>query len=111
MILRPAYLYRHRAYFGSTDGFLYCLDLQTGSLIWKYQAAPANTRHMYFEQLESTHPLHGSGIIHDNKIYTVAGRSMFVDGGMRFLILNADTSEKIEEIVMDDKVPGTGEDL
>ena len=66
---------------------------------------------MYFEQLESTHPLHGSGIIHDNKIYTVAGRSMFVDGGMRFLILNADTSEKIEEIVMDDKVPSTGEDL
>jgi len=36
---------------------------------------------------------------------------MFVDGGMRFLILNADTSEKIEEIVMDDKVPSTGEDL
>ncbi|MEN9022220.1 MAG: hypothetical protein GWQ05_05205 [Verrucomicrobiaceae bacterium] len=66
---------------------------------------------MYFEQLEYSHPLHGSVIIHDNKIYAVAGRSMFVDGGMRFLILNADTSEKIEEIVMDDKVPSTGEDL
>ena len=104
-------LYKDRAYFGSTDGFLYCLDLQSGSLIWKYQAAPACTRHMYFEQLESTHPLHGSVLIHDDKIYAVAGRSMFVDGGMRFLILNAETGEKIREIVMDDKVPGTGEDL
>lgn len=104
-------IHRHRVYFGGTDGMLTCLDLASGAVIWHYQAAPASTRHMFFESLESTHPLHGSVLIHDDRVYAVAGRSMFVDGGMRFLILNADTGELVREILMDDKVPGTGEPL
>jgi hypothetical protein len=36
---------------------------------------------------------------------------MFLDGGMRFLILDAKTGERIAERVMDDKVPGTDEEL
>jgi hypothetical protein len=47
----------------------------------------------------------------NDRLYTVAGRSMFTDGGIRFLILDALTGQKIKEHVMDDKVPGTDEPL
>ncbi|HIG26282.1 MAG TPA: hypothetical protein EYQ50_00190 [Verrucomicrobiales bacterium] len=104
-------LYRHRVYFGCSDGYIYCLDLSDGNLIWKYQGAPTMARHMYFEQIESTHPLHGSVLIQNDKVYAVAGRSMFVDGGMSFLILDAKSGRKLKEIIMDDRVPGTDEPL
>ena len=104
-------IYKKRCYFGSADGYIYCLDSANGELIWKYQGAPSKSTHMHYERLESTHPLHGSVLIHDDKVYAVAGRSMFVDGGMNFLILDAKTGKKIREILMDDKVPGTDKEL
>ena len=61
--------------------------------------------------MESTHPVHGNVMVMNDRLYTVAGRSMFTDGGMRFLILDAATGQKIKEHVMDDKVPGTDEQL
>ncbi len=107
----PPTLYKKRVYFGSADGFVYCLDLAKGTLLWKYQAAPTSARHMFFENLESTHPVHGNVLVMDDKVYTVAGRSMFVDGGIRFLILDAASGEKIQEHIMGDKVPGSEEEL
>jgi outer membrane protein assembly factor BamB len=104
-------LYKKRCYFGCTDGYLYCLDLTSGKLIWKFQGAPSKAKHMYFEHIESTHPLHGSVLIQDDKIYAVAGRSMFIDGGMSFLILDAKTGKKLKEINMGEKVPGTDKQL
>jgi len=32
-----------RIYFGSVDGFLYCLDAENGNLIWKFQTDGAIT--------------------------------------------------------------------
>ena len=61
--------------------------------------------------MEATHPVHGNVLIMNDRLYTVAGRSMFTDGGIRFLILDALTGRKIRELVMDDKVPGTDEPL
>ncbi len=107
----PPSIYGNRIYFGSTDGHVYCLSLDDGALVWKYQAAPAQANHMYFEKIESTHPVHGTVLVRDEKVYAVSGRSMFTDGGMRLLVLDAKTGQKIAEHVMDDKVPGTGEEL
>jgi outer membrane protein assembly factor BamB len=104
-------IYKGLVYFGATDGFVYCLDLSDGSLRWKYQAAPSLAKHMYLERLEATHPVHGNVLVMNDRLYTVAGRSMFTDGGIRFLILDALTGRKIKEHVMDDKVPGTDEPL
>jgi len=67
--------------------------------------------HSYFERLESVHPVHGSVMVHDDKVYTPVGRSMFTDGGMRFLILDAASGRKLTEHVMDHKVPGSDEEL
>ena len=103
--------YKGLVYFGASDGFVYCLDLSDGSLRWKYQAAPALANHMFLERMEATHPVHGNVLVMNDRLYTVAGRSMFNDGGIRFLILDALTGRKIKEHVMDDKVPGTDEPL
>lgn len=104
-------VYKGLVYFGSSDGFIYCLDLSDGALRWKYQAAPAVAHHMFLERVEATHPVHGNVLIMNDRLYTVAGRSMFTDGGIRFLILDALTGRKIKEHLMDDKVPGTDEPL
>jgi outer membrane protein assembly factor BamB len=104
-------IYKGLVYFGASDGFVYCLNLSDGELRWKYQAAPALANHMYLERMEATHPVHGNVLIMNDRLYTVAGRSMFNDGGIRFLILDALTGQKIKEHVMDDKVPGTDEPL
>ncbi len=61
--------------------------------------------------MEATHPVHGNVLVMNDRLYTVAGRSMFTDGGIRFLILDALTGRKIKEHIMDDKVPGTQEPL
>ncbi len=107
----PPTVQGNRVYFGSTDGYVYCLSLADGTLVWKYQAAPSPVNHMFFENIESTHPVHGTVLVRDDRVYTVSGRSMFVDGGMRFLILDAKTGDKIVEHVMDDRVPGADEEL
>ncbi len=104
-------IYKGLVYFGTSDGFIYCLNLNDGALRWKYQAAPAVANHMYLERIEATHPVHGNVLIMNDRLYTVAGRSMFTDGGIRFLILDALTGRKITEHIMDDKVPGTDEPL
>ena len=104
-------IYKGLVYFGASDGFIYCLDLNDGALRWKYQAAPAVANHMYLERMEATHPVHGNVLIMNDRLYTVAGRSMFTDGGICFLILDARTGRKIKEHLMDDKVPGTDEPL
>jgi hypothetical protein len=66
---------------------------------------------MAFEQLESVWPVHGSVLVQDDRIYCVAGRSVFLDGGMRLLQLNPETGEMISETVMDDIDPNTGQNL
>ena len=38
---------------------------------------------MAFEQWQSVWPLHGSILVQDGEAWLVAGRSVFLDGGMR----------------------------
>jgi hypothetical protein len=66
---------------------------------------------MAFEQLESVWPVHGSVLVQDGIAYCVAGRSMFLDGGMRLLRLDPKTGRKISETILDDRDPETGENL
>ena len=32
------------AYFGSDDGYVYCLDGKDGSLVWKYRPGPSDEK-------------------------------------------------------------------
>jgi outer membrane protein assembly factor BamB len=107
----PPTIYRGRVLFGSADGWVYCLRSSDGALAWRFRAAPVDRRLMAFEQLESVWPVHGSILVQDGVAYCVAGRSMFLDGGLRLLRLDPDTGRKISETVLDENDPQTGENL
>jgi outer membrane protein assembly factor BamB len=107
----PPTVYQGRVFFGSADGFVYCLRATDGELAWRFRAAPIDQRLMAFEQLESVWPVHGSVLIQNGALYCVSGRSMFLDGGMRLLKLNPKTGQKMSERILNDRDPDTGENI
>jgi outer membrane protein assembly factor BamB len=107
----PPTVWQGLVLFGSTDGFVYCLQANDGALAWRFRAAPVDHRLAAHEQLESVWPVNGSVLVRDGIVYCVAGRSMWLDGGLRFLRLDARTGRKISETVLDDKYPGTEDNL
>ncbi len=86
-------LHRGRVLFGSTDGWLYCLRLTDGALVWRFRAAPQERRVVVFDQLESPWPVHGSVLVKDDVVYATAGRSSFLDGGIWVYGLSVETGE------------------
>jgi hypothetical protein len=113
----PPTIWQGRALFGSADGHVYCVSASDGKLAWRYRAAPEDQRMMAFDQLESVWPVHGSVLVQNDPstgqavLYCVAGRSMFLDGGLRLLRLDPRTGCKLSETILDDKDPATGENL
>jgi len=103
--------------FGCTDGWVYCLNLQTAALVWKYRAAPVNRHLIAHESLQSVWPVDGALLVIPDpdtgkgRVYCVAGRSMFLDGGLRSLVLDVDTGAKLHETVMNEIDPATGQDV
>ena len=107
----PPTFHDGRVFFGSADGYVYSLDAADGALAWRFRAAPVDQRAVAFEQVESVWPVHGNVLIRDDVLYCVAGRSMFLDGGLRLLRLDPKTGRKLSETVMTDVDPRTGRDL
>ena len=112
----PPTIYNGMAIFGCADGNIYALRADDGKLAWKFQAAPNDRKLIAYGQTESVWPISGSVLIQSNsagkdRLYCVAGRSMFLDGGLRMLILKPLTGELVSENVMDAKVPGTDKGL
>ncbi|MBD3265747.1 PQQ-binding-like beta-propeller repeat protein [bacterium] len=115
----PPTYWQGRLYFGSKDGYVYCLRASNGELVWRFRAAPMDRRLVAFEQLESAWPVHGSVLILDAEqsasgkaeIWCAAGRSMFLDGGLRLLRLDAETGTKLDEKIFDDTMPEEDENL
>jgi len=97
-----------RVLFGSADGCVYSLRASDGAMVWQFRAAPMDQRLMAFEQLESVWPVHGSVLIHDDVLYFVAGRSMFLDGGLHLYRLDPKSGRVLSETVMDDSDPAGG---
>jgi outer membrane protein assembly factor BamB len=107
----PPTIYQGRVLFGSADGYVYCLNAADGALAWRFRAAPMDRRMVAYEQVESVWPVHGSVLVQDDRVYCVAGRSVFLDSGMRFLQLNPRTGEKLSEMILDEIDPDTGKNL
>lgn len=107
----PPTIWQGRAIFGSADGIVYCLRASDGALVWKFRAAPADQRMMSFEQLESSWPVSGSVLVQDGIVHCVAGRSSFLDGGMRLLGLDAKSGAKVYETILNDRDPQTKQPL
>ena len=99
------------AVFGSADGYVYCVRMSDGQLAWRYLAAPADRRHVAYEQLESVWPVHGSVLVHDGVVHCIAGRSSFLDGGMRLCRIDAATGRLVSETALGDRIPGTDDNF
>ncbi|UCF15536.1 MAG: PQQ-binding-like beta-propeller repeat protein, partial [Phycisphaerales bacterium] len=107
----PPTVYRDLVIFGSRDGWVYCLRARDGKLVWRFLAAPAKRLLMSYGQLESVWPVNGSVLVQNDVVHFVAGRSMFLDGGLRFYRLDARNGHMLSVNVMDDRDPETGKDL
>jgi len=98
-------IYQGRVLFGSNDGWIYCLRASDGELAWKFLAAPRDMKHVAFEQVESVWPVPGNILIENDTAYFVAGRNIFLDGGLHLYRLNPRTGEMLSETVMTDVDP------
>ena len=85
------------ALFGSTDGWIYCVTAETGELVWRFRASPADQRLGVRGQVESVWPVHGAVLVKDDIAYAAAGRSSFLDGGIRVVGLEVATGRLIGE--------------
>jgi len=79
----PPTIYRGLVLVGSADGRVTCLRATDGALVWRFLAAPLDRRIGYFGQVESTWPVHGSVLVTGGVAYVAAGRSTYLDGGIR----------------------------
>ncbi len=104
----PPTIWRGLVLFGCADGWVYCLRALDGSLVWRYRAAPADRRIVAYGQLESTWPVPGSVLVRDGIAYCAAGRSSYLDGGIRLLRLDVKTGELLSETMVDHRDPKTG---
>ena len=105
----PPTIHQGSAIFGCADGFVYCLRLADGELVWRFRAAPRDRRLVAFGQVESVWPVTGSVLVHDGVVYCTAGRSSFLDGGMVLCRLDAATGELLGETRFYSRDPDTGE--
>ncbi len=65
--------HKGKVYFGSDDGYLYCLKQADGSLVWRFRGGPSDRRVLGNERLISTWPLRGGPVLIDDTIYFTAG--------------------------------------
>ena len=89
----PPTLHNGLAIFGSADGRVYCLRTIDGALVWRFTASPRYRLVTSFGQLESPWPVPGSVLVHDEKCWFAAGRSSYLDGGIRIYALDPTTAK------------------
>jgi outer membrane protein assembly factor BamB len=77
--------------FGSSDGYVYALQADSGALAWKFRAAPGPRIIGVDGQLESIWGVHGSVLIEDDVVYFASGRNSTHDGGVMFFGLDLAT--------------------
>lgn len=97
----PPTLYGDCVLFGCADGCVYCVRASDGVLAWRFRAAPDDLQIMAFGQLESPWRVHGSLLIKDGIAYGTAGRSTYLDGGIRVFGLEAASGELKYETCLD----------
>ncbi len=96
----PPTVYNGLVLFGSADGWVYALRAGDGKLVWRFRAAPEDRRTFVNGQLESIWPVHGSVLVKDGVLIVTAGRSSYLDGGIRLYRLEPQTGRQISSTVI-----------
>ena len=87
-VLHPPTITHGMCLFGSEDGFVYALDLESGRLAWRYRVAPGTGRIFAYGRLASAWPVLGSVLAVGDRALAVAGRHGPLDGGARAVALD-----------------------
>ena len=82
-----------KIYFTGDDGYCYCLNAESGDMLWKKRLAPAGEKLLGNKRLISMWPARGGIVIKDNIIYTAA--SIFPMMGTFIYALDAETGDVI----------------
>ena len=86
-------IWKDRIYFGSDDGYVYCLKSKNGKLLWKYRAGPSNEKVLGNGRMISLWPVRTSVLVDNDVIYFGAG--VFPYEGIYICALNADDGSVI----------------
>ena len=109
----PPGIHERLVLFGCADGRVYCLRATDGKLVWRFTAAPLDRRVLVYGRLESPWPVHGSVLVQEDAaldpprpvVYFTAGRSSFLDGGMRMFGLDPATGEILHKTRLEGPYP------
>ncbi|MBC8470388.1 MAG: PQQ-binding-like beta-propeller repeat protein [Planctomycetes bacterium] len=104
----PPTLYHGRVIFGSRDGCVYSLRASDGELDWRLRIARDGRRISVCGQLESASPVLGSVLVRDGVIYSTAGRSSYLDGGIDLYRLEPETGRALSKTPIYSPDPETG---
>jgi outer membrane protein assembly factor BamB len=104
----PPTVYEGMVLFGSADGCVYALRSRDGELVWRFRAAPQDRLVVVNGQLESVWPVHGSVLVKDGVLFIAAGRSSYLDGGIRLYKLDPQTGRQLSTTTIYSPDPKTG---
>jgi outer membrane protein assembly factor BamB len=93
----PPTIHNGLVLFGSADGYVYCLGAADGRQTWRFRVAPHDRRTIALDQIESVWPVHGSVLVENGLLYAAAGRSSYLDGGIRIVALDPASGRKVHE--------------
>ena len=94
-----------RLFLGCRDGHVYCLRAADGQSAWRFVAAPIERLTLSNDRVESVWPVSSSVLAHNGLIYAVAGRSSYLDGGIRLCALDPTTGALRHGAVLDGPWP------
>ncbi len=81
----------NKVWFGSDDGGLYCLDVETGGLLRRFEAAPGDRKVLGNGRVISSWPVRGGPVLAGGKVYFAACSFPFM--GVFIYALDAETGK------------------
>lgn len=96
----PPTIYEGLVLCGCRDGSVHALRAADGALAWRFLACPDERLIVSRGQLESPWPVSGSVLVVNHLVYFAAGRSSYLDGGIRLYGLEPHTGKKVVDTLL-----------
>lgn len=96
----PPTVYEGLVLCGCHDGSVSALRAGDGALVWRFTAAPEERLLVSRGQVESAWPVFGSVLVVKGRLWFAAGKSSYLDGGIRLYGLDPHTGRKLTETTL-----------